>query len=125
MKRDGEVRKKKAKRIMEVKNQNRREKEEGGLGWGKSIPVPSVQEMVRNDQDSVPERYIQEHENRPHVNEHAPLTSYEIPVIDFTLLAKKDEDELKRLDLSCKEWGFFQVLSPLLLNISLLLFILS
>ena len=110
---------------MEVKYENGREKEDGGLGWGKSIPVPSVQEMVRNDQDSVPERYIQDYENRPHVNEHAPLTSYEIPVIDFTLLAKKDEDELKKFDLACKEWGFFQVFSPLLHNISLFLFILS
>lgn len=34
-----------------------------GLGWGKSLPVPSVQEMVRNDVECVPERFIQDYED--------------------------------------------------------------
>jgi hypothetical protein len=78
------------------------------LGWGKSLPVPSVQEMVRKDSQCVPERYIQEHKDRPVETEMCP-TSSEIPVINFSLLVNGDEDERRKLDLACKEWGFFQV----------------
>ncbi|KAF7816417.1 protein SRG1-like [Senna tora] len=95
---------------MEVKCENTRQKEDGGLGWGKSIPVPSVQEMVRKDHHTVPKRYIQEYENRPLIDSLTPI-SYEIPVIDFSLLAKRDKDEQKKLDSACKEWGFFQIIN--------------
>ncbi|KAL9388766.1 hypothetical protein Peur_017371 [Populus x canadensis] len=78
------------------------------LGWGKSLPVPSVQEMVRKDSQCVPERYIQEHKDRPVETEICP-TSSEIPVINFSLLVNGDEDERRKLDLACKEWGFFQI----------------
>ncbi|KAJ6357691.1 hypothetical protein OIU78_005519 [Salix suchowensis] len=78
------------------------------LGWGKSLSVPSVQEMVREDSQCVPERYIQEHKDRPVENEMCP-TSSEIPVINFSLLVNGDEDERKKLHIACKEWGFFQV----------------
>ncbi|XP_022764520.1 protein SRG1-like [Durio zibethinus] len=80
------------------------------LGWGKSFLVPSVQEIVRNDSQSVPERYIQEQKDRPLISENL-LASLEIPVIDFSLLAKGDEDEIQKLDLACKEWGFFQIIN--------------
>ncbi|KAG6760195.1 hypothetical protein POTOM_036698 [Populus tomentosa] len=78
------------------------------LGWGKSLPVPSVQEMVRKDSRCVPERYIQEHKDRPIEPEMCPNSS-EIPVINFSLLVNGDEDERRKLDLACKEWGFFQI----------------
>ncbi|KAJ6357690.1 hypothetical protein OIU78_005519 [Salix suchowensis] len=78
------------------------------LGWGKSLSVPSVQEMVREDSQCVPERYIQEHKDRPVENEMCP-TSSEIPVINFSLLVNGDEDERKKLHIACKEWGFFQI----------------
>ncbi|KAJ6325219.1 hypothetical protein OIU76_012326 [Salix suchowensis] len=78
------------------------------LGWGKSLSVPSVQEMVREDSQCVPERYIQEHKDRPVENEMCP-TSSEIPVINFSLLVNGDEDERKKLHIACKEWGFFQL----------------
>ncbi|OMO96759.1 Oxoglutarate/iron-dependent dioxygenase [Corchorus olitorius] len=80
------------------------------MGWGKSLPVPSIQEIVRNDSNSVPERFIQEENDRPKlVSENLPDDSLEIPVIDFSLLANEDENERRKLDLACKEWGFFQI----------------
>lgn len=82
-----------------------------GMVWGKSLPVPSVQEMVRNDSQSVPERYIQEHQDRPWGSEFCPAS--QIPVIDLQLLACGDEDERTKLDFACREWGFFQVSQPI------------
>lgn len=81
---------------------------DGDLGWAKSLPVPRVQEMLKNDPHNVPHRYIRDQEERPDFNQLLP-TSSEIPVIDFSLLAKRDQQEQKKLDSACKEWGFFQV----------------
>ncbi|XP_022764519.1 protein SRG1-like [Durio zibethinus] len=80
------------------------------LGWGKSLPVPSIQDIVRNDFQSVPERYIHENMDRPQVPDNL-LASLEIPIIDFSLLTKGDEDEIRKLDFACKEWGFFQIIN--------------
>ncbi|KAF7816418.1 protein SRG1-like [Senna tora] len=66
--------------------------------------------MVRNDHRIVPDRYIQEHEKRPFLKTQNP-TSYEIPIIDFSLLTKRDEDEQKKLDYACKKYGFFQLIN--------------
>ncbi|KAK9186586.1 hypothetical protein WN944_017974 [Citrus x changshan-huyou] len=86
--------------------------EDEGLGWGKSLPVPSVQEIVRNDPQCVPERYIQQKKDRPLDSElYIPAASSEIPIISFSLLANGDEDELKKLDSACKDWGFFQLVN--------------
>lgn len=78
------------------------------LGWGKSLPIPSVQEMVRNDPKFISERYIQENDNRP-LNLCFFSEFSEVPVIDLSLLIKGNEDELNKLDFACKECGFFQV----------------
>ncbi|XWS74941.1 hypothetical protein CRYUN_Cryun01aG0041700 [Craigia yunnanensis] len=93
---------------MELKVESEGVQEEEKLGWGRSLPVPSIHEIVRNDSHSIPERYIQEHKDRPQVSENLPA-SLEIPVIDFSLLVKGDEDERRKLDLAFKEWGFFQI----------------
>ncbi|XVF75296.1 hypothetical protein PTKIN_Ptkin13bG0175800 [Pterospermum kingtungense] len=76
------------------------------LGWGKSLPVPSIQEIVRNDSKSVPERCIHDSKARPLIPDNLSA-SLQIPLIDFSFLVKGDEDEIKKLDLACKEWGFF------------------
>ncbi|KAH9702302.1 Fe2OG dioxygenase domain-containing protein [Citrus sinensis] len=83
--------------------------EDEELGWGKSLPVPSVQEIVRNDSLCVPERYIQERQNRPDYHSEVSYASSEIPVINMSLLANGDKDELRKFDIACKEWGFFQI----------------
>ncbi|KAK0593208.1 hypothetical protein LWI29_032936 [Acer saccharum] len=64
--------------------------------------------MVRKDSQSVPGRYIQEHNNRPLDSEFSPDLC-EIPIINFSLLANGDEEEQGKLDIACKEWGFFQI----------------
>ena len=47
---------------MDLKVDNGGIQEDEGLGWGKSFfaSTKSIQEIVRNDSQSVPERYIQE-----------------------------------------------------------------
>ena len=64
--------------------------------------------MIKNDFQIVPERYIREHKNKPVIDEPC-LASSKIPVIDFSLLAIRDEEEQEKLDFACKEWGFFQI----------------
>ncbi|XP_020216934.1 protein SRG1 [Cajanus cajan] len=75
-----------------------------------SIPVPSVQEMVRNNPLEVPQRYVRSEEELEKVN-HMPHLSPQIPVIDLALLSHGNTDELLKLDVACKEWGFFQIVN--------------
>ncbi|WOL08408.1 protein SRG1-like [Canna indica] len=79
-----------------------------GLKWGSSLPVPSVQDIVRTDPICVPERYIRNSVDRPTCAKTCSLLS-EIPVIDFSLLSEGHDGEQRKLDLACKEWGFFQI----------------
>ncbi|OMP08409.1 Oxoglutarate/iron-dependent dioxygenase [Corchorus olitorius] len=97
---------------MDLKVENAGAYKEEKLGsWGKSLPVPSVQEIVMNGNlQSIPERYIHENEESP-IPVNLPDSDLEIPVIDFSLLAKGDEDELKKLDFALKEWGFFHMIN--------------
>lgn len=76
--------------------------------YAPSVPVPNVQEMVKKDPLHVPERYVRNQEDGPLTNDMSHLSS-EIPVIDLSLLSAGDNEELNKLDLACKEWGFFQV----------------
>ncbi|KAL2541596.1 2-oxoglutarate (2OG) and Fe(II)-dependent oxygenase superfamily protein [Abeliophyllum distichum] len=84
--------------------------EDNPLGYGSSLPVPSVQEIVRNDANNVPERYIKYLEDRPLSSEKCPV-SLDIPIINLSLLTNGDEDERKKLNLACKDWGFFQIIN--------------
>ncbi|PPS19025.1 hypothetical protein GOBAR_AA01548 [Gossypium barbadense] len=63
--------------------------------------------MVRNDPLSVPEKYIQAHKDKPLVP-HMASYSFHITIIKFSFLAKEDEYERRKLNLACKDWGFFQ-----------------
>ncbi|PIA60409.1 hypothetical protein AQUCO_00300125v1 [Aquilegia coerulea] len=70
--------------------------------------VENVQEMVRKDPSCIPERYIiKNHDDRPKI---APV-ALDVPVVDLSLLSEGNEEELKRLDLACTDWGFFQVIN--------------
>ncbi|RDX77974.1 Protein SRG1, partial [Mucuna pruriens] len=68
-----------------------------------SIPVHNVQEMV-------PKRFVRSQEELEKVN-HMPHLSPEIPVLDLALLSNGNTEELSKLDLACKEWGFFQIVN--------------
>ncbi|CAH8304150.1 unnamed protein product [Eruca vesicaria subsp. sativa] len=77
----------------------------GGANQYNSIIVPSVQEMVKDKMiKTVPPRYIRSEIS----NESGPRT--EIPIIDLNRLCSSTymDSEINKLDLACKEWGFFQ-----------------
>ncbi|XP_062094336.1 oxoglutarate-dependent flavonoid 7-O-demethylase 1-like [Humulus lupulus] len=75
-----------------------------------SLPVPNVQEMVWKDPLKVPERYIR-NEEEMHTKPELSHLSSQVPVIDLSLLSNGNKEELLKLDLACKEWGFFQVVN--------------
>ncbi|XP_048325366.2 oxoglutarate-dependent flavonoid 7-O-demethylase 1 [Ziziphus jujuba] len=94
-----------------VKVENGGTKVDKEVGWGKYLPVPNVQEMVKYDSESVPERYIKEYQGRPIDSTFSPGILDNIPVINFSLLVSGDGDELRKLDSACKEWGFCQLIN--------------
>ncbi|KAH9295967.1 hypothetical protein KI387_039555, partial [Taxus chinensis] len=78
-----------------------------GLNWGKSLPVQSVQEMVRNDPQILPQRYIRTGDETP-----SPTTfssGFDIPVIDMALISLQQEKT--KLHMACQDWGFFQIVN--------------
>ncbi|PKI43459.1 hypothetical protein CRG98_036216 [Punica granatum] len=71
-----------------------------------SLPVPNVQEMVRENPLRVPERYLRTKEE---ISESEPgYVNPMLPVLDLSLLVDGNAQELDKLDLACKDWGFFQ-----------------
>ncbi|KAK7359521.1 hypothetical protein VNO77_01482 [Canavalia gladiata] len=77
-----------------------------------SLPVPSVQEIVKEGLKSVPERYIRPHHERP-IFSSSTTPFPEIPVIDLSKLLSQDlkGSELEKLHHASKEWGFFQLIN--------------
>ena len=72
--------------------------------------VISVVELVKEPIISVPQEYVHMDQQNPTFTDH-PLPT--LPTIDFNLLVSVDTTdlELEKLHSSCKEWGFFQVLT--------------
>ncbi|KAL2347929.1 hypothetical protein Fmac_001929 [Flemingia macrophylla] len=80
---------------------------------GKSLLVPSVQELAKQKLSTVPQRYVQtQHEDMVIISEE-PNSILEIPVIDMNNLLSTESgtSELDKLHLACKEWGFFQLIN--------------
>ena len=77
---------------------------------GKSIIVPSVQELAKQPLVNIPPRYVKLDQDPPISPGEGSLHS-SIPVIDCERLNVQDSEdlELQRLHLACREWGFFQV----------------
>ncbi|KAJ4899516.1 2-oxoglutarate (2OG) and Fe(II)-dependent oxygenase superfamily protein [Raphanus sativus] len=84
-----------------------------GANQYNSIIVPSVQEMVKDKMlKTVPQRYIRSDLDKTELSsESGPRT--EIPVIDMNRLCSSTSmaSEIDKLDLACKEWGFFQLVN--------------
>ena len=81
---------------------------------GKSLLVPSVQELAKDPNLTVPSRYIQDDQTLISDDDHAlNFPGHQIPVIDFQKLVSEQsngsDSELEKFHLACKEWGFFQV----------------
>lgn len=82
--------------------------------WGKSfLTVESVQELVKKQKETVPERYITRDEEKPtpaSMSDH----QLDIPIIDMSKLLSEGlqrEQEIKKIAQACEEWGFFQVVN--------------
>lgn len=79
------------------------------VNFGRSLIVPSVQELAKEPIVNLPPRYVRHDQESPVVSDAESLPT--IPVIDLQslLVGKSMDSELERLHLACKEWGFFQV----------------
>ncbi|MBA0554545.1 hypothetical protein Golob_013642 [Gossypium lobatum] len=66
---------------------------------------------MRSDSQSVPERYVHENNEDGSIVSQDSANSLQIPVIDFSFLAKGDKDEVHKLHLACEDWGFFQIIN--------------
>ncbi|VVA95762.1 unnamed protein product [Arabis nemorensis] len=86
--------------------------EEGERQWS-SLIVPSVLEMVKEKNlTTVPSRYVRSDQEKPELLDDSSLSS-EIPLIDMKRLCSVSamDSELQKLDLACKDWGFFQLIN--------------
>ncbi|XP_031130300.1 protein SRG1-like isoform X2 [Ipomoea triloba] len=74
--------------------------------FGSSLPVPCVQELAKESPEIIiPTRYVRED------LEPLPLAVKQIPVINMANLLKGKSEELKKMDIASKEWGFFQLIN--------------
>ncbi|KAL5774127.1 hypothetical protein ACOSP7_011684 [Xanthoceras sorbifolium] len=86
--------------------------EEEVVNFGKSLIVPSVQELAKQPIINIPPRYLRSDLEPPILHHHTCLSS--VPIIDFHKLAATGDSmdcELERLHSACKDWGFFQVIN--------------
>ncbi|KAL8248926.1 hypothetical protein R6Q59_005794 [Mikania micrantha] len=83
-----------------------------GLILGGSLPVPNVQELVKEPLTRVPHRYIRPDQDSPIISS-LDSSRPQVPVIDMDRLSSQDsvQTELQRLHLACKDWGFFQLIN--------------
>ncbi|KAF8114248.1 hypothetical protein N665_0039s0015 [Sinapis alba] len=86
----------------------------GETRWS-SIIVPSVQEMVKEKMiTTVPTRYVQSDQDKSGVVDDSGLLT-EIPIIDMkqlcSLTSMDSDSEVQKLNLACKEFGFFQLVN--------------
>lgn len=100
---------------------------ESVMEYGGSLPVENVQQLSSHNSKDIPHRYV-----RPEleIEKVSFDESLQIPVIDMSKLdtgiSRVYDQELLKLHLACKEWGFFQVISILddiLTNLSSLIVI--
>ncbi|XP_021722456.1 protein SRG1-like [Chenopodium quinoa] len=75
---------------------------------GKSILVPSVQELAKGSLAKVPERYVQINQNPSIIQADNDL---QVPIINFEKLINKDGFELEKFHSACQDWGFFQLIN--------------
>ncbi|KAK2376050.1 protein SRG1 [Trifolium repens] len=76
---------------------------------GTSLLVPSVQELAKQPNIEVQEKYLQPNQESIVVSNTTSLQ--QVPIIDLSKLLSEDANELEKLDQACKEWGFFQLIN--------------
>ncbi|KAK6917258.1 Non-hem dioxygenase N-terminal domain [Dillenia turbinata] len=82
------------------------------VNFGKSLFVPSVQELARQPITNIPPRYIRADDDGP-IAVFDGASTPSVPVIDLQILLHEDpmNSELEKLHSACKEWGFFQIVN--------------
>ena len=80
------------------------------VNFGKSIIVPSVQELSKEPIFNIPARYVRDDQEDPLVISYDPSLP-SVPVIDLERLDVEAymNSELDSLHSASKDWGFFQV----------------
>ena len=80
------------------------------VNFGKSIIVPSVQELTKEPIFHIPARYVRDDQEDPLIVSYDPSLP-SVPVIDLERLDVEAymNSELDSLHSACKDWGFFQV----------------
>ena len=92
--------------------------------YGGSIPVDNVQALASEELKDIPIRYV-----RPEIESEEVLIdeSLQIPVIDFSKLSVAGKpgyvDEMAKLHVACRDWGFFQVTSTIHIYIYIYIYI--
>ncbi|KAF4404309.1 hypothetical protein G4B88_014765 [Cannabis sativa] len=81
------------------------------VNYGGSLPIKCVQDLASKNQTEIPPRYLRPETELDPVS---VIESLELPIIDMTKLIGDNQhqwhhDELAKLHLACKEWGFFQI----------------
>ncbi|OVA18944.1 Oxoglutarate/iron-dependent dioxygenase [Macleaya cordata] len=79
---------------------------------GTSLPVPSVQELAKQNLEKIPPRYVRPDQDLPVISDVSLVQT--VPVIDLQNLLSSEpigDSELERLHSACKEWGFFQLVN--------------
>lgn len=78
------------------------------LNFGKSLLVPSVQELAKQHLTNIPARYVRSEQETPVIS-----AGESVPVIDLQKLISGDamDSELQKLHLASQQWGFLQVIN--------------
>ncbi|KAI4313622.1 hypothetical protein L6164_026585 [Bauhinia variegata] len=73
--------------------------------------IPSLKELAKKKFSTVPDQYVCSDQDPPIQSNTTSLP--QVPVIDLSKLLSEDANgpELEKLDLACKEWGFFQLIN--------------
>lgn len=79
--------------------------------YGKSLLVPSVQELAKGGVQDVPSRYVRPDIELLAVPADASLQSIPVINLDKLLDGTSMDSEFKKLHSACQEWGFFKVVS--------------
>lgn len=87
--------------------------EEVAVNFGKSLIVPSVQELAKQPLTNIPPRYVRPNQDPPIVsNDSSSLPT--VPIIDLqTLINGTDlvDSELEKLHSASQNWGFFHIVN--------------
>lgn len=86
------------------------------VNFGRSLIVPSVQELAKQPLINIPPRYVHhDHhlEDSSHYDSSRPIFQ-SVPIIDLGNLIYGEslyDYELEKLHKACQQWGFFQVIT--------------